>query len=76
MSDHVSKHLNDYVSIVQCSNHIIYQIPNYATRVRNLIRSIESTGPKLLATIVKVETDDNLMFDFEAMAAYAFHMIL
>ena len=37
--------------------------------MRKLIRSIESSDPKLLAAIVKAETDDNLKSYFEAMVA-------
>ena len=46
-----------------------YQLPNDLARSRKLIRSIESSDPKLLATIAKVETDDNLKSDVVAMAA-------
>ena len=56
--------------MVQYSNYISHQLPNHATRVRKLIRSIELTDPKLLAVIAKVETDDDLMSNFEAMVAY------
>ena len=34
------------------------------------MRSIESSDPKLLAAIAKVETDENLKSNFEGMAAY------
>ena len=44
---------------------ISYKLPNHATRVRKLIRNVESTDPKSLAVIAKIETDDNLMSDFE-----------
>ena len=56
--------------MVQCSIHASYQLPNDLARVRKLIRSIESSDPKLLAAISKVETEENLKSDFEAMAAY------
>ena len=55
--------------MVQCSNHVSYQLPNHIARIRKLIRSIESTDPKSLAAIAKVEIDGNLMSDFEAIAA-------
>ena len=42
----------------------------HPTRVRKLIRSVESTDPKSLVAIAKIKTDDNLMSDFEAMAAH------
>ena len=57
------------VSMVQCSNYISHQLPNHATRVRKLIRSVESADPKLLVAIAKVETDDNSMSDFKAIPA-------
>ena len=41
LADHVAKHRNSYVSMVQCSSHISYQLPNDLTRVRKLMRSIE-----------------------------------
>ena len=55
--------------MVQCSSHVIYQLPNDLMRVTKLIRSIESSDPKLLAAIAKVETDKSLKSDFEGMAA-------
>ena len=36
----------------------------------NLIRSVESSDPKLLAAIAKVETNESLKSDFEVMSAY------
>ena len=69
LSDHVSKYSGAHVSMVQHSNHVSYQLPNHTNRVRKLIRSVESTDPKLLAAIAKVEIDDDSMSDFEAIAA-------
>ena len=34
------------------------------------MRSIESSDPKLLEAIIKVETDESLKSDCEGMAAY------
>ena len=45
-------------------------MPKYFIRVRKLIRSIGSSDSKLLAAIVKGETDKKLKSDIEAMAAY------
>ena len=70
LADHVAKHRNSYVSMVQCSSHISYQLPNNLIRVRKLIRSVESSDPKLLVTIAKVEKDESLKSDFEGMSAY------
>ena len=56
--------------MVQCSNHVSYQLPNHIARIRKLIRSIESTDPKSLAAIAKFETGNDLMSDFEAMASH------
>ena len=56
--------------MIQYSNHVSCQPPNHATRARKLIRSVELTYPKSLAAIDKVETDDNLMSDFEEIAAH------
>ena len=55
--------------MVQWSNHISHQLPNHATRDRKLTRSVESTYPKPLSAIAKIETDDDSMSNFEAMAA-------
>ena len=41
-----------------------YKLPNDLTRVRKLTCSIESSGPKILAVISKVETDESLKSDF------------
>ena len=57
------------MSMIQVSSHMSYQLPNDLTRLRKLIHSVESLDPKLLATIFKVETDDNLKSDVVAMAA-------
>ena len=70
LSDCVSKHRNAQVSMVQCSNHVISQLTSLTNRDRKLIRSVESTDPKSLVAIAKVETDDNVMSDFEVMAIH------
>ena len=55
--------------IFKCSIYIECQLPNDLTRVRKRIRSIESLDPMLLPEIAKVESDEDLTSDFEAMAA-------
>ena len=45
------------------------QIPNDLTRVRKLMSSSESSDTNLLASIAKVETDEELKSYFEAAAA-------
>ena len=55
--------------MVQCSIHASYQLPNDLARVRKLIRSIESSDPKLLAAISKLQIEDDLNLDFEVMSA-------
>ena len=56
--------------MVQCLSHLDIQLTNDLTRVRKPIRSIGSSDPKLLAAIAKVETDEDLKSDFDAMAYY------
>ena len=56
--------------MVQCSSRTSYQLHNDITHVIKLIRSIESSDPKLLVAIAKLETDETLKSDFEGVAAY------
>ena len=70
LANHVSGHRNAYISLVACSDHIDYQLPNGLTRVRKLVRSIECSDPKLLATIAQAESDKTMKSDFEATASF------
>ena len=56
--------------VVRCSSHVEYQLPNDLTRVSKLIRINKSSDPKLLASVAKVETDEELKSDFESMSAF------
>ena len=56
--------------MAQCSSRLCYQLPNDLTIVGKLICSVESLEPKLLAEIAKIDTDEDLKLDFEAMEAY------
>ena len=66
----MSPNIEARLSMVQCTSHLDCQLPNYQARFGNLMRSIESSCSKSLATIDKVETDEELKSDFEAMSAY------
>ena len=69
LADHVSKHRNSHVSMVQRSNHARYQLPNDLARVIKFFHSIESSCLNFLVAIAEVETGENVKSDFEAMAA-------
>ena len=55
--------------MAQCSSLISYQLPNDLTRVTKLTSSVESSNPKLLAAVAKVENDESLKSNFEGMTA-------
>ena len=57
------------MSVAQCPSYLDYQIINDLTRVRKLIRSIESSDPKLLAATDKADAGEYLKSYFEAILA-------
>ena len=69
----VAQHRNAYVSMVQCSEHVEYQLPNEYTRVGYLLDAIESKEPDLQAAMALVRNDTvpgGKRNDFEAAAAF------
>ena len=69
----VSQHRNAYVSMVQCAQHIAYQLPNEHSRVGYLLAGIQTGDAGLQAGMANVKTDDGpkgKQNDFEAAAAY------
>ena len=55
--------------VFQCSSHLDYQLPDDQTRLIKLMRRFKSSDLKLLAKISKVETNNELKSDFEAIRA-------
>ena len=56
--------------MVKWSSYLDHQLSNDQTRDMKLMRSIESSDPKILAAIAKVETVEELKTDFEAIEAW------
>ena len=69
----ISQHRNAFVSMGQCAEHVVFQLPNEYTRVGYLLDAIETTDAGLQAAIAQVKTDDGpdgKRNHFEAMASY------
>ena len=69
----VSQHRNAYVSMVQCAEHVKYQLPNQHSRVGYLLTGIQNSDAGLQAAMASVNTDDGpkgKRNDFEAAAAH------
>lgn len=69
----VTQHRNAYVSIVQCSEYVEFQLPNEYTRVGYLIDAIDCKEPDLQAAMALVRNDTapgGKRNDFEAAAAF------
>ena len=68
----ISQHRNAYVSMVQCSSHVAFQLPNEHTRVGYLLDAIDTKDHQLSAAIANIQIDDSpngKRNDFEATAA-------
>lgn len=69
----ISLHRTAYVSLVQCSSHVQYQLPNEHSRVGYVINAIQCSDAELQAAMASVKQDnapDGLRNDFEQMAAH------
>ena len=66
LEHYIQMHCQAFISMVQCADHIDFQIPNERTRVKHMIDNIQCTDPELLSLLALVKNDDNLMSDFEA----------
>jgi hypothetical protein len=66
-------HRNAHLSLMQCAEHIPFQLSNERTRVTNFLNAIESTDHKLHAGLSLVEEDDTpdgKRNNFEKMVAF------
>ena len=72
--DHfISQHCNAFTSIVQCAEHVEFQLPNELTHITYLLDAIEHNDAKLQVTMVLVQNDTGprgKMSDFDACAAF------
>ena len=69
----ITQHRAAYVSMVQCAEHVDYQLPNAQTRVKYLLEAIKCSDAGLQAAMAMVRNDDGRagkLKDFELMAAY------
>ena len=70
----ISQHRNAYVTITHAAEHVPYQLPNEATRVRYLLEGIETQDAQLLTAIEAVRGDQTLLTgkasNFELAAAH------
>ena len=69
----VAQHWNAFVSMQQCAEHVLFQLPNEHTRVGYLLEGIQSMDPRLQAAMASVKMDDGpngMQNDFEAAAAH------
>lgn len=69
----IAQHRNAYVSMVQCAQHVSFQLPNEHTRVGYLLDAIQTSDAGLQAAIAQIKTDDAPMGkrnNFEDSASY------
>jgi len=69
----VTQHRAAYVSMVQCAEHVDYQLPNAQTRVKYLLEAIKCSDAGLQAAMAMIRNDDGpagKLNDFELTAAY------
>lgn len=69
LESYIQMHRQAYISMVQCSDHVEFQVPNPRTRVKHMIDNIDCTDPELLSLLALVKNDDILMSNFEEAAA-------
>jgi hypothetical protein len=70
---HAAQHRNSYVSLVACTEHVNYQLPNDNSRVGYLLDSIQNNDPGLQAAMVNVRSSkgaDGMRSDFEQTIAH------
>ena len=69
----VAQQRNAYVSMVQCADHVQFQLPNEYTRVGYLLDAIETSDAPLQAAMALIRNDtapNGKRNDFEAAAAF------
>ena len=69
----IAQHRNAYVTITHAAEHVPYQLPNEATRVRYLLEGIETQDAQLMAAIESVRGDTGeggKANNFESAAAH------
>jgi hypothetical protein len=69
LEHYIQMHRQAFISMVQCADHIEFQIPNERTRVKHMIDNIQCSDPELLSLLALVKNDDTLMSDFEAASS-------
>ena len=69
LESYIQMHRQAYISMVQCSDHVAFQVPNPRTRVKHMLDNIDCTDPELLSLLALVKNDDVLMSNFEEAAA-------
>lgn len=65
---YIQMHRQAFISMVQCADHVSFQVPNERTRVKHMIDNIQCADPELLSLLALVKNNDDLMSDFEAAA--------
>lgn len=66
-----AQHRAAYVSMVQCAEHVEYQLPNGHSRVGYLLSAIENSDPELQAAMAMIRADpEGMRTDFEAAVAH------
>ena len=69
----ITQHRTAHVSIVQCAEHVDFQLPNAQTRVKYLLDAIKYSNAGLQAAMSIIRNDDGPMRklnDFELMTAH------
>jgi len=70
----IVQHRAGYILIQQCSEHVVFQLPDEPTRVPLLMEAIQCSDPNLIAAIAHVRADKTGVNakrnNFEACVAY------
>ena len=53
----VASHCNAYTQLSAAAAHVAYQLPNERSRLQDMLNNIESSDPRLLATLSTIKCD-------------------
>ena len=71
MAKHMGMYRQAFITMTECAEHILVDVPNDHLRVTHLMESTQSTDPTILAALATVRQDENnKRVNFESCFAY------
>jgi hypothetical protein len=71
LAQHMGKHRQAFITLTECAEHLLVNVPNERSCVTHLIESIQSTDPTVLAALAAVRQDEtDKRVNFENSFAY------